>query len=380
MYTIEDAFAFGEPTKTKTAKEIADLVLKFFYLLGSPRLLQSDNGKEFSNSNLADVIEVFKTRQIHGRPYHTQSQGRVERFNRTLTEYFRIQMSEHKDWPSELQEFYFNYNNRVHKATKQATPYQLFFKRPNFAPLVDEQIPFTILTQEDRLCLTTAHLDVEDKDLEYHSTEESTETYQPEVGDGCASEHINDEVYTDEENISVKEAMDILEMDTNEEETSTGQINATNDNDKNENVNKEVESSKQSNSIEKDTDERICVDVNEILTEAVDFDPLASASHYYRAIYERQFGTDITNASNPNYLFGRDCENVFTPTVGEVLQFRTNPTMNKGTAVFVIGYWRRGKCINIINNMSRGKIFVIEDDNTKYKFELNRYQLRPYDF
>ncbi|VDI67756.1 Hypothetical predicted protein [Mytilus galloprovincialis] len=289
-------FAFGGPTKTKTAKEIADLILKYLYLLGSPRILQSDNGKEFSNSNLADVIDVFKTRQIHGRPYHPQSQGRVERFNRTLTEYFRIQMSVHKDWPSELQEFYYNYNNRVHKATKPATPYQLFFQRPNFAPPVDEQIPFTILTQEERLFLTTAHLDVEDKDLDPHGTEESTETYQPEVGDGFISEHINDGVYPSEENISFEEAMDILEMDTNEEETSRGQINSTNNNNITENVNKEAEISKQSNPVEENPDERICDD------EAVDCDPLASASHYYRALYERQFGTDLTNEINPNYV------------------------------------------------------------------------------
>ncbi|XP_071176195.1 uncharacterized protein [Mytilus edulis] len=310
-------------------------------------------------------------------------------------------MSVHKDWPSELQEFYYNYNNRVHKATKPATPDQLFFQRPNFAPPVDEQIPFTILTQEERLFLTTAHLDVEDKDLELHGTEESAETYQPEVGDGFISEHTNDGVYPSEENISFEEAMDILEMDTNEEETSRGQINSTNNNNITENVNKEAEISKQSNPVEENPDERICDD------EAVDCDPLASASHYYRALYERQFGTDLTNETNPNYnpctsqnqfvneglmeylkekqlelypleLFGGDSENVFTPAVGEVLQFRTNPAMNKGTAVFVSGYWRKGKCISIINNMSRGKLFVIEDDNTKYKFELNRYQLRPY--
>ncbi|CAG2204198.1 unnamed protein product [Mytilus edulis] len=208
-------FAFGGPTKTKTAKEKADLILKFLYLLGSPRILQSDNGKELSNSNLADVIGVFKTRQIHGRPYHPQSQGRI---------------------------------------------------------------PFTILTQEERLFLTTAHLDVEDKDLEPHGTEESTETYQPEVGDGCTK------------------AMDILEMDTNEEETSRGQINSTNNNNNTENVHKEAEISKQSNSIGENPDERICDD------EAVDCDPLASASHYYRAVYERQFGTDLTNETNPNYV------------------------------------------------------------------------------
>ncbi|XP_076106201.1 uncharacterized protein LOC143074842 [Mytilus galloprovincialis] len=193
--------------------------------------------------------------------------------------------------------------------------------------------------------------------------------------------------------------MDILEIDTNEEETSRGQINSTNNNNNTENVNKEAEISKLSNSVKENPDERICDD------EVVDCDPLASASHYYRALYERQFGTDLTYETNPNYnpgtsqnqfvneglmeyfkekqlelypleLFEGDCENVFTPTVREVLQFKTNPAMNKGTVVFVSGYWRKGKCINIINNMSRGKLLVIEDD-TKYKFELNRYQPRP---
>lgn len=35
---------------------------------------------------------------------------------------------------------------------------------------------------------------------------------------------------------------------------------------------------------------------------AVDYDQLASASHYYRAIYKRQFGTLLTNATNSNYI------------------------------------------------------------------------------
>ncbi|VDH94193.1 Hypothetical predicted protein [Mytilus galloprovincialis] len=126
---------------------------------------------------------------------------------------------------------------------------------------LNSKIPFTILTQEERLFLTTAHLDVEDKDLEPHGTEESTETYQPEVGDGFISEHINDGVYPSEENISFEEAMDILEMDTNEEETSRGQINSTNNNNITENVNKEAEISKQSNPVEENPDERICDDV-----------------------------------------------------------------------------------------------------------------------
>ncbi|CAC5424979.1 unnamed protein product [Mytilus coruscus] len=120
---IVDCFsrlAFGDPLKGKFAKDVAELTLKYVYLYGPPRILQSDNGKEFTNVNLAEVVSIFKTRQIHGRPYHPQSQGRVERFNRTLTEYFRKEMSLEKDWPSKLPEFYYNYNNRERKFLAQA--------------------------------------------------------------------------------------------------------------------------------------------------------------------------------------------------------------------------------------------------------------------
>jgi transposase InsO family protein len=112
-------FAFGGPLKGKHTKDVADLLLKFIYLIGSPRILQNDNGKEFTNS-LSQVVEDLKTKQIHGRPYHPQSQGRVERFNKTLTEYFRREMSLEKNWPSKLQKFYYNYNS-VHKSTRQLT-------------------------------------------------------------------------------------------------------------------------------------------------------------------------------------------------------------------------------------------------------------------
>lgn len=137
-------FAFGQACKTKSATEISKVVLSYIYLYGAPRILQSDNGKEFRNSNLKEVVDQFDTVQMHGRPYHPQSQGRVERFNRTLTEYFRIKMSERSNWSDQLPEFYYAYNNRLNKATRPKTPYQLFFTRPNFAVPLDDQV-FTLL-------------------------------------------------------------------------------------------------------------------------------------------------------------------------------------------------------------------------------------------
>lgn len=85
-------------------------------------------------------MKEFETVQMHGRPYHPQSQGRVERFNRTMTDYFRKKMVDDSDWVGQLPQFYYHYNNRVHKTTRPSTPYQLFFKRPNFGAPMNEQV------------------------------------------------------------------------------------------------------------------------------------------------------------------------------------------------------------------------------------------------
>ena len=79
----------------------------------------------------------------------------------------------------------------------------------------------------------------------------------------------------------------------------------------------------------------------------------------------------------PLEMFSDNYQDIFTPTIGEYLQFKTNPAMNKGTAVFTSGFWREGICQNIKNDPSRGKIFVIKDIIISFTFELNRYQLRP---
>jgi hypothetical protein len=69
--------------------------------------------------------------------------------------------------------------------------------------------------------------------------------------------------------------------------------------------------------------------------------------------------------------------NLYTPQVGEPVEFRTNPAMNKGTAVFSSRFWREGVCQEIKAIPSRGEVLVVKDINTSATFELNRYQLRP---
>ena len=53
-------FAFGCAVKDKSAKDIASSLVGFIYAYGAPRILQSDNGKEFNNRDLAKAIDEFK--------------------------------------------------------------------------------------------------------------------------------------------------------------------------------------------------------------------------------------------------------------------------------------------------------------------------------
>ena len=81
--------AWAKCLKNKNAKSVSEIIGKLFdkvFLKRGcfPKLLHTDNGGEFRNKILGDICKEKGIKQIHGAPYHCQSQGLVERFNRTL--------------------------------------------------------------------------------------------------------------------------------------------------------------------------------------------------------------------------------------------------------------------------------------------------------
>ncbi|MCG2725644.1 MAG: integrase core domain-containing protein [Elusimicrobia bacterium] len=46
----------------------------------------SDNGSGFISGTLAKYLRYYGIRHIFGKPYHPQTQGKIERFNRRLKE------------------------------------------------------------------------------------------------------------------------------------------------------------------------------------------------------------------------------------------------------------------------------------------------------
>jgi transposase InsO family protein len=89
ILTIIDAyskFAWAFSIKNKSgAKVVKNLKFLFYNLTEPPTILQSDNGKEFCNSLMNELVEEFKITFKHSRPRHPQEKGQIERFNQTLT-------------------------------------------------------------------------------------------------------------------------------------------------------------------------------------------------------------------------------------------------------------------------------------------------------
>ena len=102
------------------------------FIQGYPEILQSDNGREFVNKILDAYLICINVRHILGSPYHPQSQGAIEAFNKTVQKYLSAAYDnakqENLEWDLELNLFHFLhfYNcKRVHTTTGQIPRYVL---------------------------------------------------------------------------------------------------------------------------------------------------------------------------------------------------------------------------------------------------------------
>lgn len=83
-------FTHLRPLKSKRADEVASELLKIFLEFGTPKILQNDNGREFVNVIIKEMISKWPTcKIINGRPRHPQSQGSVERCNQDIENMLR---------------------------------------------------------------------------------------------------------------------------------------------------------------------------------------------------------------------------------------------------------------------------------------------------
>jgi hypothetical protein len=128
-----EAFA----TADMTTPTIADLLIKHIICRhGSPRTLLSDQGSSFVSHLAAAVYHRLGVAKIQASTYHPQTNGLVERFNRTMKEMLQKYVdTRHTDWDTYVPYVVFAYNTSAHKALDGLTPFQMLYGRKPTLPV-----------------------------------------------------------------------------------------------------------------------------------------------------------------------------------------------------------------------------------------------------
>ena len=127
-----EAFAI----KNQTAEVIAQIfVEQIIFRYGVPKKLLTDQGTNFTGNVLKAINELFQILKLQTSPYHPQTDGLVERFNRTLANMLSTYTnSKHNDWDVYIPSCLFAYRNSVHASTNE-TPFFLMYLRESNMPI-----------------------------------------------------------------------------------------------------------------------------------------------------------------------------------------------------------------------------------------------------
>jgi hypothetical protein len=90
----------ARPIPAKEAQQITKFLLEEIITRhGVPKELISDNGLEFANQQMIDFCTKYGIKQLFASPYHPQTNGLVERTNKTLADTItKISRETNKNW------------------------------------------------------------------------------------------------------------------------------------------------------------------------------------------------------------------------------------------------------------------------------------------
>lgn len=124
-----------ELRKNMTAKDVMPSVEKAMEITGltkntAPKLL-SDNGKCYVSHDLKAFLKDKGIKPINGKPCHPQTQGKIERYHRTMKNVVKLDnYYSTEDLNKALEDFVRYYNNeRYHESLNNLTPADVYFGR-----------------------------------------------------------------------------------------------------------------------------------------------------------------------------------------------------------------------------------------------------------
>ena len=122
--------ATAEAVKSLVERAITITGVKHVAIVNRPRLL-SDNGSCYIARDLAEYLEGQGIKHVRSKPYHPQTQGKIERYHRSLKNIIELdnywQPGELEDQISAFVDYY--NNRRYHEALSNLTPADVYFGR-----------------------------------------------------------------------------------------------------------------------------------------------------------------------------------------------------------------------------------------------------------
>ena len=119
------------------------LVSEFICRFGVPDSIHTDQGKNFESKLIQEICHLLGVTKTRTTPYHPQSDGLVERFNRTLLEMLSTTVADEHDWDLSLPTLLLAYRTSVQETTG-TTPFQLMFGRN---PRLPEDVLYSLPVQ-----------------------------------------------------------------------------------------------------------------------------------------------------------------------------------------------------------------------------------------
>src|SRR5438874_2594431 len=182
-------------TKWPEAKAMKDAtatnVVKFIYKIiicrhGCPKIILSDRGTHFKNKLVEELCEKFEIKHKLLAPYHSQTNGLVERFNRTLCESLAKLSEKENQWDEHIEQVLFAYRITKYITTKR-TPFFMTYGREATLPIDEIEIQENISEKKSILKRTYDIINLTEEREEARknvkrSQEKQKERYNKKIG------------------------------------------------------------------------------------------------------------------------------------------------------------------------------------------------------
>jgi len=127
-----EAFPIPNQEATTVAEKLVDEVFMRFSI---PEQLHSDQGRQFESKLIIEICRLLNIEKTRTPLYHPQSDGLVERLNRTLLDILSTCAKDCPfEWENYIRKVCMAYNSSVQASTLY-TPFYLMFGREAWLPL-----------------------------------------------------------------------------------------------------------------------------------------------------------------------------------------------------------------------------------------------------